>query len=561
MSARGAEAQVAATHGSRTAVLTLCSAACAALLFAGAGLNLWFLIDGCRLDLSGDEAHYWEWSRHLDISYYSKGPLVAWIIAGSRALIGEWSRQMVGSEALAVRIPGVLLAVFTGAGVFVLALRTTRRPTLALAATALLGTIPILATGSILMTIDAPLMCAWVWALVLLHAGLEDGSMPAWCGAGLFVAAGILAKYTMVLIYPVVGLTLLLDPAARERLRQAGPYVAGVIGLLGFVPILIWNAAHDWVSFRHVAGQAGLSHGGGFNPVGPLAYATGQFAVVGPWLIVMVLAIHFALRSPAKMQHGLTGLSCRFLLLSAILPWAFFAPFSLIAKIQPNWPVAALPAAAILAVVWIAAALQHERATVRTRATVLACVCSAVGLLLVVLSRHTEWLMPLFQRLAQGAPAWQLTPAARYDPAARLRGWSELGRSVGQELEALRTAGRQPFILSDDYQVASEIAFYAPGNPPTYCVQAALGDRKSQYDLWHGPLTDAAAFVGRPVIYVGGRHPRLTGERGGRAALPEMKPLQRVEHLVAGARLQVWTIFYSDHFAGFEPANFLTEKY
>lgn len=34
----------------------------------------------CPLDLSGDEAHYWDWSRQLDWSYYSKGPAVAYVI-------------------------------------------------------------------------------------------------------------------------------------------------------------------------------------------------------------------------------------------------------------------------------------------------------------------------------------------------------------------------------------------------------------------------------------------------------------------------------------------------
>src|SRR5262245_31657226 len=37
----------------------------------------------CPLELAPDEAHYWDWSRHLDWSYYSKGPLVAWLIRGS----------------------------------------------------------------------------------------------------------------------------------------------------------------------------------------------------------------------------------------------------------------------------------------------------------------------------------------------------------------------------------------------------------------------------------------------------------------------------------------------
>ena len=42
--------------------------------------QLLFLLVGCDWDFSGDEAEYWAWSRHLDWSYYSRGPLIAWLI-------------------------------------------------------------------------------------------------------------------------------------------------------------------------------------------------------------------------------------------------------------------------------------------------------------------------------------------------------------------------------------------------------------------------------------------------------------------------------------------------
>ncbi|MBN2445977.1 MAG: hypothetical protein JXO22_04595, partial [Phycisphaerae bacterium] len=70
--------------------------ACVALLLAGAAYNVWFLLDNCAIDLAGDEAHYWEWSRRLDLSYYSKGPLVAYIIHAGRYLFGSWSRSLLG---------------------------------------------------------------------------------------------------------------------------------------------------------------------------------------------------------------------------------------------------------------------------------------------------------------------------------------------------------------------------------------------------------------------------------------------------------------------------------
>ena len=52
------------------------------LLVVGLAAHVHYLHRG-PLDLAGDEAHYWDWSRRLDLSYYSKGPLVALIIRAS----------------------------------------------------------------------------------------------------------------------------------------------------------------------------------------------------------------------------------------------------------------------------------------------------------------------------------------------------------------------------------------------------------------------------------------------------------------------------------------------
>src|ERR1043165_3512208 len=57
------------------------------------------------IDLSGDEAQYWDWSRNLDLSYYSKGPLIAYIIRASCKIFGDTMP--------AVRYPALVLGVGT----------------------------------------------------------------------------------------------------------------------------------------------------------------------------------------------------------------------------------------------------------------------------------------------------------------------------------------------------------------------------------------------------------------------------------------------------------------
>src|SRR5262249_4502318 len=80
----------------------------ALLICTTAGLRIAYLGVDCPLDLAPDEAHYWDWSRHLDWSYYSKGPLVAYIIRAGCLIAGPWSQQLAASEMVAVRLPAIL---------------------------------------------------------------------------------------------------------------------------------------------------------------------------------------------------------------------------------------------------------------------------------------------------------------------------------------------------------------------------------------------------------------------------------------------------------------------
>src|SRR5262245_59985885 len=160
--------------------------AAAFLIIGATALRILYLANNCPLDLAPDEAHYWDWSRHLDWSYYSKGPLVAWIIKASCWLFGPVSVQLTGSEMLAVRIPAVLFGSLLLVSLYILTVQVFRREGLALVIVAVALTMPLMAAGSLLMTIDAPYTCLWGWALVVAHRAVcgqapakEEGTLSA----------------------------------------------------------------------------------------------------------------------------------------------------------------------------------------------------------------------------------------------------------------------------------------------------------------------------------------------------------------------------------------------
>jgi len=165
-----------------------------------------YLRNNCPLDLSGDEAQYWDWSRDLDLSYYSKGPLVALIIRASCAVFGD--------QMWAVRLPALILAAATTVLTYWLTLRLFKSDRLALGVVMLNHIVPMFVIGSLLMTIDPPYFFCWGLACAFLTLAVLEERRWAWIGVGVAVGMGTLAKYGM-LLWPVGMIIFLVGGRSR----------------------------------------------------------------------------------------------------------------------------------------------------------------------------------------------------------------------------------------------------------------------------------------------------------------------------------------------------------
>jgi 4-amino-4-deoxy-L-arabinose transferase-like glycosyltransferase len=473
----------------------------AALLMLGAaGLRLAYLAHDCPLDLAPDEAHYWDWSRHLDWSYYSKGPLVAWLIRASCELAGPWSDQLVGTGMLAVRLPAVICGAMLLASLYVLAVQVFRSERLAFAIVAFALTLPLVAAGSSLMTIDAPYTCCWGWALVAVHRAIFRPSLWCWAIAGLILGLGILAKYTMVLFVPAVGLFLLTTPGFRRQLFQRGFWIMCLIGAACCLPIVAWNWQHDWVSLRHVGGQAGfMDRPEGILWLGPLTYLGSQFLVLlgfwfVPWAAAMITHRPWREADP----------SVRYLWWTSAVMFGVFWAFSLKTPEEPNWPVTAYLSGMVLAAGWIVRQLLSPVGWYRRLAiTSLAAAC-LVGLLVTAAIHRSEVAQPVLLRISGPPSANHPVPLRRFDPTCRLRGWKYLGRELDRIRQELRAEGIEPVVAGSSWTLPGELGFYCDGQPTAYSLGLVIGDRWSQYDLWRpNPLFDPDTFRGRTFIFVG----------------------------------------------------------
>src|SRR5262245_39293319 len=137
--------------GPMTATPWTWRALAAVLIVSSGALHVRYLAADCPLDLAPDEAHYWLWSRHLDASYYSKGPLVAWLI--------RCSGELFGDGPVAVRLPAVACGSLLLVSLYVLTVQAFKRERLALLVVATALTIPAFSVSRTVITIDAPYAC------------------------------------------------------------------------------------------------------------------------------------------------------------------------------------------------------------------------------------------------------------------------------------------------------------------------------------------------------------------------------------------------------------------
>lgn len=422
-----------------------------ALLLVFSLFRYYYIVTG-PLDLSPDEAHYWEWSRRLDLSYYSKGPMIAYLIAAMTSLMGDTVIAIRFLAPLFLAIASILLYRLT-MELFPADVGAGRK---AFVAALLLQITPLFATYGVVMTIDSPLIFFWTLSLYLFWRAVKQGRPVYWVLLGISIGLGLLTKYTMAFFYLCAFLFMIFHRQQRRWLRAKGPYLAFVISLLIFSPVILWNATHDWVTLKHTAGQAHIAEGLRISLRDFFEFIGSQIGVISPLLFPVVIYGAFKNRSSLFTDQNM-----RFLFWFWVPVLGFFILKSLQGKVQANWAMPAYITAFIASVDYF---LGRDRLR---KGSILLGTASLIALCLTIVAHYSS----------------VLNLPVKMDPTSRLKGWEELGEKVEGIYQEMKSSGKV-FVFSDRYQVSSELAFYMPSRPRVYNVN--LGRRMNQYDIWGG---------------------------------------------------------------------------
>ena len=275
------------------------------------------------LPFANDEAYYWVWGHHPQLSYFDHPPMVGWLFS-----LGT----LFESFGNAARLPGVLIGHFT---LLIWSLILTPFLDEQKKKLWLLFVLfsPFLGLGSLIQTPDVPFLFFWSLSLLLFLKLLKSPSLALYAGFGAALGLGFCSKYLIVVFVPVAVLWLVVSGDWRKVKWPLVP-VTILMGLVFCAPVLIWNAQHDWVSFAFQ-----LDHGLGAqvkNPMWPVQYLAGQIGILFP------TTMFFALQRREPKE-------ARFLHVFAWLPILFFFSTSFRARVEGNWPSMAHPALLSLA--------------------------------------------------------------------------------------------------------------------------------------------------------------------------------------------------------------------
>ncbi len=432
-------------------------------------ITLWRLVAAIHAqpDLFFDEAQYWDWSTAPAWGYYSKPPMLAWLIALSTALLGD-SELAIRAPSLVLYPLGAILLYFTTRRL--LAWQPSLQTPSAPLWTALAYiTLPVVSLGSWLITTDAALLFFWSAALWALVRAIDRDRWRDWLLLGALVGLGLLSKYTMIAFGVAALGWMSSESQQRRRLTTAKPFVAMALALALFAPNGFWNMQHQFASFQHTAEISQLDRGL-LHPNKLLEFFAAQFAVFGPLSFAVLVGLTL------RPRHWRDQPALRFLFWFVALPLAGFMGLALLSRAFANWAAFAYVAATPLVII---ALLQHER----RRLLMLAL---GLNLTLGAVIYHYHDLTHL--------AGVELT--RKTDPYHRITGWREFGAAVAMQL-ATHPEAR---LLCTDRDVITELLYYArPRSRPAYFWNLS-GQIRSHYAL----MNDLSTAPNGVFLLVGG---------------------------------------------------------
>lgn len=439
------------------------------------------------IELLPEEAYYWLYSKHLALGYLDHPPMVGWII---RCTTG-----MIGDTEFGVRLGAYVLWLVSAFFCFNLT-RNLFDKTAAFVSVILFSVLPFFFAAGFLMTPDAPLVACWAGALYFLERSLLGRQTSGWIGAGLCMGLGLLSKYTVALLFPAILLFILLDRQSRYWLLRWELFIAFFISILLFLPVIIWNSEHHWISFAF-QGQRRLLEGFTFN----FPHLAGSILI----LLTPAGAVS-AFREIVSGRTGARGMDVYekqrklFITIFTLIPFLVFFLFSFGREVKLNWTgplwLAVIPMIS-WKMIYLGPSFNRLDKIIRSAwpPTIL-CLIVCYALLLSYLALGAPWI-------------WKI----HSNSLDYMVGWKSLALQIDDIGDGIKKkTGIEPFVIGmDKNKITSELSFYRHKTKPQDAKSEAInytvgrhifGEDSLMFQYWVPDIFDQAKKRGQVLILV-----------------------------------------------------------
>ncbi|MFB0526478.1 MAG: glycosyltransferase family 39 protein, partial [bacterium] len=436
-------------------------------------LTIFRLIYARLLPLSADEAYIWQWSRHLDLCYYDHPPMTAFFVAFF---------TLFKSTLFTVRLAPIVLISGTTVLVYLLAKEMFQDERVAFWSGLLVNIAPIFAVGAVIITTDFPLVFFWILTLYFVYKATNSQKQYWWWLSGLALGFSLLTKFIAIFIPISVFLFLLFSKEKRKWLRRKEPYLALLLSLLVFSPVIIWNASREWVTFKFNLGMRYRSGDVSLKFKYFLEYFGGQSLVLSPFLFIGCMA---GIIRSAYRGFKYDDDKSLFLFFTSIVVLSMFAIYSWFDRVAPHW-VACGYLTAFMAVVVLFFGQERKKFY---RPLWVAIVSLAIFMTVFI---HT---VPVYPKILTSIVKSEKGGPKRL--TVFLSGWME---DLGKKVSVIKKEmGEDTFILCRGYALASYVAFYTDGQYETYSIGQSSPHGHS-YRYW----SDFDTLIGKDAIFVKG---------------------------------------------------------
>jgi 4-amino-4-deoxy-L-arabinose transferase-like glycosyltransferase len=429
-------------------------------------------------ELFFDEAQYWFWSRELAFGYYSKPPLIAWIIRGATELCGQ-------GEAC-IRMPSAPIHAATAMVVYAIG-KQLYDARIGFWSGLIYATLPGVSLSSSLISTDAPLLFFVALSLLAVVKLQADTSWRWGVMLGFGLGFGLLSKYAMGYFLVCLVLYGIWTREGRALLKDTRVYGALAIAAALITLNLIWNANNRFATFSHTANNANWQ--GSLHVDEALDFITGQLGVFGPILLVSLLV--FCVRWLREPQlHARAGMPERLLLAFSVPVLLLMIVQALLSRAHANWAAFAYIAATVLITAELLRGEWRRLFSGSMAAHIAVVLLIGIG----------------------GIFAGRATVAG-FDPYTRVLGWKALAELAGTQARD----GGFAAIATDKRALAAELLYYLRDTAIPVVAMRDDGPPSDHFEMTR-PLNETTP---RPVLLVSfSRDGPPASERIGSADVP-----------------------------------------